>query len=283
MALTIDEKLPADLPNVSTQDIQQWIATCAGAVSNYYGRFPVKYLSLVVIGSNRGRVFGGTEFSGERIRIHLGRDVRPSDLAKDWELTHEMFHLGFPEVDEDYHYMEEGLSDYLEPLAQARVGNLSESKVWFGFVDGMPAGQPQAGDQGLDHTHTWGRVYWGGAIFWMVADLRIREQTKNKKSLDDAIRTILNAGGDGAHHWPLERVIQTADRATGTNVLRDLHAELGEKPTRVDLDEIWRRLGITLRGNTVIFNDRAALAAIRRSMTAISSAPPSRPTGSARP
>ena len=80
---------------------------------------PVKHLRLEVIGMPRGRVFGGTAYGGELIRIHLGREIRPTDFKRDWELTHEMFRLGFPEVDEDYHYMEEGLSDYLKPLARA--------------------------------------------------------------------------------------------------------------------------------------------------------------------
>jgi L-lactate permease len=37
----------------------------------------------------------------------------------------------------------------------------------------MPAKSDRAptagGDQGLDHTPTWARTYWGGALFWMMA------------------------------------------------------------------------------------------------------------------
>ena len=42
----------------------------------------------------------------------------------------------------------------------------------------MPKGLPQAGDQGLDNTATWGRKYWGGAMFCLLADIEIRKATE---------------------------------------------------------------------------------------------------------
>ena len=248
--------------------MRAWIYKAANAVTHYYGRFPVKTVRLTVEADEGGRVHNGQEFNGTAIHIALGRDTRVADLDDDWSLTHEMFHLGFPSVDEEYHYMEEGLSDYLEPLARARLGYISPEKVWGDFVEGMPQGQPEAGDQGLDRTHTWGRTYWGGAIFWLLADVRIRQQTNNQKSLDDAIRAMLAAGGDGAHHWPLERVLDTADKATGTHVLHEVHAELGLHPARADLEGLWQKLGIVRRRRSIEFDDTAPLASIRKSMTA---------------
>jgi hypothetical protein len=43
---------------------------------------------------------------------------------------------------------------------------------------------------------------------------------------------------------------------------------MGEAPMRVDLDGWWRRLGVVVEGRDVRFDDRAPLAALRRSMTA---------------
>ena len=50
-------------------------------------------------------------------------------------------------------------------------------------------------DRGLDRTRTWGRTYWGGALFCLMADVEIRKQTGNRVGLQDALRTILSAGG----------------------------------------------------------------------------------------
>src|ERR1700683_5400195 len=43
-------------------------------------------------------------------------------------------------------------------------GNVTVAEVWGDMVRYMPQGLPAAGDEGLDHTFTWGRTYWGGAL-----------------------------------------------------------------------------------------------------------------------
>ena len=58
----------------------------------------------------------------------------------------------------------------------------------------MPKGLPAAGDRGLDYTPTWGRTYWGGALFCLLADIDIRKRTSNRFGLQDALRAIVAAG-----------------------------------------------------------------------------------------
>jgi len=253
--------------SVPEADLHRWIGTAAHAISAFYGRYPVRHVTIEVIPTRNGKVHGGVTYDGRLIRIHLGRDTRPADLDDDWMITHEMYHLAYPDLDDSYSWMEEGMADYLEPLARARIGTLTPEQVWSGYVEGMPQGQPQAGDQGLDRTHTWGRTYWGGAIFWLLADVRVREQTGNRHTIDDVFHAVLDAGGDGSVHWSLDKVIEVGDRATGTEVLKKLHEEMGEKPQVVDLDALWARLGVVHKGEHTTFDDAAPLAAIRRSMT----------------
>ena len=116
--------------------------------------------------------------------------------------------------------------------------------MWRDLVRDMPQGEPEPGDEGLDHTHSWGRTYWGGAMFCLVADVRIREQAHNRKGLQDALRGIVDAGGRIDEDWPIERAFTAGDRATGTTVLMDLYREMRDKPASVDLDALWRKLGI---------------------------------------
>jgi predicted metalloprotease with PDZ domain len=116
--------------------------------------------------------------------------------------------------------------------------------MWKDVVRDMPQGEPEAGDRGLDRTHTWGRTYWGGAMFCLLADVRIREQTQNRKGIQDALRGILNAGGVITQDWEIERALAVGDKATGTTVLTDLYHEMSDKPAPVDLDALWKKLGI---------------------------------------
>ena len=130
----------------------------------------------------------------------------------------------------------------------------------------MPRGLPQAGDAGLDHTHTWGRTYWGGAMFCLLADVDIRERTHLRFGLQDALRAVVRASGGLTADWPIERVLRTGDAAVGTSSLEDLYARLKESPVAPDLKELWARLGVTQDGATVRLSDEAPLAAVRHAI-----------------
>ena len=134
-------------------------------------------------------------------------------------------------------------------------------------MSGLPNGLPRAGDRGLDRTPTWGRTYWGGALFYFLADLEIRKRTSNKLGLEHALGGILAAGGNNARRWSLEDAFAAGDRATGVPVLRELHAAMGTSPHPVELDALWRQLGIVSERGAVRFDDSAPLAAIRRAIT----------------
>jgi len=71
----------------------------------------------------------------------------------------------FQLLDNTHRWLGEGLATYIEPLGRIRTGSLTPERVWRDLVLGLPQGEPQPGDQGLDVTHTWGRTYWGGRFF----------------------------------------------------------------------------------------------------------------------
>ena len=247
--------------------VMDWVHLAAEAVIGYYGQFPVPNVQIFVAPRHGQSVNSGSEHEGRRIVIKLDPGATPEDLRRDWMLTHEMFHLGFPSLNRAYHYMEEGLSDYLEPLARARKGQITAQRAWKDFVEGMPRGLPKSGDAGLDGTHEWGKTYWGGCLFWLLVDLDIREKSGNARSLDDAIRAIVAAGGTGDVDWPLDQMIAVGDRADGTASIERIHQLLGAKFSDPHLDQLWLKLGIREDGGQILFDDTAPLAKIRRSMT----------------
>src|SRR3954471_3166440 len=252
--------------------ILQWVAASAKAVSIYYGRFPVNSLRLLFVPVEGSRVRGGTTwgYRGAAIRIPLGRDVGPDDLKLDWVLVHEMVHLALPDMEDRYAWLSEGLAVYVEPVARVQAGDLSAKEIWTAMMRDMAKGLPQAGDRGLDNTDTWGRKYWGGAMFCLIADIEIRKATNNRLGLQDAMRGVLAAAGNHEVDWTIERILATADKAVGVDVLTKLHDAWGAKPVAPDLDALWRDLGLRLREGGIEFDETAPLAAIR---TAITKAP----------
>jgi hypothetical protein len=266
----IDVTLEAGDLSVSHDDVIEWVRNAAESVAAYYQRYPMPHVVLHIIPADGRGVFGGRTFGDENggsIRIHLGKQTIAAGLRADWMLTHEMVHLTFPSVPDKNHWIEEGIATYVEPIARVRAKKFDANQMWYEVVRDMHQGLPQSGDQGLDHTHTWGRTYWGGAMFCLLADVEIRKQTNNQKGLDDALRGILFAGGDMRQDWPLEAALDAGDRATGTKVLTTLYGKMKKDPYPVDLPALWQQLGIAQDGDTVRFNDTAPLAAIREGIT----------------
>jgi hypothetical protein len=266
-----DSHLDVYISSASTIDramVLGWINKAATALSNYYGHFPVPRVDIVLIPNGRRGIHYGQTLGGRIIRVEYGQQTTQRSFDNDWILTHEMFHTAFPDIDPQHLWMVEGQAVYLEPLARARVGNLTPEQVWRGVVREMPNGLPEAGDAGLDSSSSWGATYWGGTLFWLEADIQIRQQTNNKKSVDDAMRAILAAGGTGSVTWPVERVIRVADKATGTHVVRDLYDQMALHRADTDLNALWKSLGISADRWQTTFDDTAPLAGIREAMTA---------------
>jgi hypothetical protein len=260
---------------VSKEELLKWVQWAAESVSAYYGRFPLPHLFLRIIPTGGKGVRGGRTFGekGGFISIHVGSETTFEGLATDWMLTHEMVHLAFPSVADNHHWIEEGIATYVEPIARVRAKHLDATQMWFEVVRDLPQGLPAAGDKGLDNTHTWGRTYWGGALFCFLADVEIHQKTANRKGLEDALRGILAAGGDIRLDWPLEKALDTGDQATGVSVLRPLYEKMKDQPYDVDLPALWKQLGIERDGGTVRFLDDAPLSRTRLAITYGSAAP----------
>ena len=261
---------PLDLPVATVLD---HIHAAASAIVAYYGRFPVARARMLVVPvAGESGIFHGTTWPSRGgfdafTRIHIGQHTTAADLADDWMATHELDHMAFPSLPDENHWMEEGLATYVEPIARVATGELEARVVWRDMVRGMPKGEPAEGDQGVDHTHTWGRTYWGGALFCLVADVQIRRESQNRKSLQDALRAIVDQGGTINHDWPLSQALAIGDRATGTHVLTRMYAEWKDKPVPVDLPKLWEELGIRWTpGGPIEFVSSAPLARIRESI-----------------
>jgi len=248
--------------------IVDWVRRSGQIVAAYYGHFPVPRLTLRLSLRGGDGVHGGTTYARPEayIRVGVGREVTPAQLSADWVLVHEMTHLALPDTGESHAWLSEGLATYVEGVARVQAGNRSEADMWAEELHAMPRGLPEDGDRGLDHTHSWGRTYWGGAMFCLLADVQIRQRTHNRLGLQDALRAILTASGGLATDWPIARVLHTGDAAVGVPVLEELYARYADAPATPDLAGLWRDLGVEPDGNSVRFNEAAPLAPIRRAI-----------------
>ncbi len=254
----------------SQKEFLAWAVRSAQVVGSYFAQFPVPRLALFVLPTRGSRIGLGTAMGhgGAAIVVFVGREISLADLMDDWVLPHEMIHLGMSPLSRRHRWLKEGIATYVGPVVCARAGEETPAQVWRGFFESMKEGLPGWRDKGLDNTPTWGRVYWGGALFCLLADVEIRERTQNRKSLADAFRAIVKAGGNISVEWDILRLLAEGDRGTGVPVLTELYEKMANQPVPVDLPGLWRRLGIAEQGDSVRFDDHAPLAAIRLAITA---------------
>ncbi len=252
-----------------TQLLHAWVRRSADIVTRYYGHFPAPLVFLDLGIMDGAGIGGGHTINEDGLRIHVsvGRDATPEGMTNDWVLVHEMVHLALPEIGRRHDWLAEGLAVYVEGIARAQAGNRTIPDVWAEDRRSMPLGLPRAGEGGMDQTATWGRKYWGGALFCLEADVQIRQRTGNRQGLQAALRAILDATGGYAAEKDLADVLRIGDAATGTRVLEDLYERERTTPVSSDLDALWRSLGVPEDPLTEPFDDHAPLAAIRIAIT----------------
>ena len=265
LEVELDGRPPAGGP----AELLAWVERSARAVADYYGTFPVARAHLRLGLRLGGGVGHGTARGGSvpRVDVQVGVDSSRAELDADWVLVHELVHLGFPSVERRHHWMEEGLATYVEPLARARAGLISREAAWVDLVDGLPKGLPGPGDEGLDATPTWGRTYWGGALFWFVADVELRRRSSGRVGLEDALRGIVGRGGTIGHLWSIGELLDAGDAATGRTVLRELYERMALAPRAPDLSSTWRHLGIARTRSGIAFEEGAPWSGIRDALT----------------
>lgn len=241
-----------------------WLRTEVSAITSYFAHAPdghaMLFLAPNTSADTSGKTLGG---GGASLFVRLGTKVTTANLRDDWVVAHELVHVAFPDLDRRQTWFSEGLATYVEPIARARAGLIAPEKVWVEMIEGLPQGLAAARDGGLDGAREWGRVYWGGALYFLLADVRIRERTRGAHGLEDALRAIVAKDGNVEGMWPLARILEVGDGATGTTVLHELYDELGRVHGAVDLDALFRLLGVRADHGVATFDDRAPLAAVR--------------------
>ncbi len=251
---------------VTPAQVAGWVRDTGLAIAEFWHGFPVEAALVIVLPVRRaaavpyGRVLSE---GGVTVLVLVGEQAKARVLYDEWVLVHEFVHLGSPYIRDTGAWLNEGFATYLEPIIRARAGWRTVESVWREWLLDMPRGFNAIGRDGLRRA-SGGGVYWGGAIFMLLADIEMRRQSGGAVGLEDCLRAVLREGGDVRASWTTEAMLARCDTAVGGTVMQDLAARHLRPGSPVDLDSVWRELGVTLRNDQSIgFDDTAPLAAIR--------------------
>lgn len=245
-----------------------WVADSARIHAEYWGGFPLREAAAFLL-PTPGRddlVFGRQMGIGGGSLITLvGSRADRDRLYGGWHLIHELNHLGHPMIAGRHGWLMEGIATYTEPVLRARAGWNTREQLWDEFVRAMPRGVYGLAGVGLARAGS-RYAYWGGALFMLLADIDLRRRSGGRLGLEDCLQGVVAAGGASTSYWSLDRYVAACDAATGIDTFARLRALYVDGTDDVDLEAIWRDLGVRRDDGRIRFDDAAPLAAIRRAI-----------------
>lgn len=231
------------------QEWLDWIKLTAEAIEAVYGHFPQNHANILIvpIGKQSGPIPWGEVQRGGYPSVHLFIDeTRPiQEFIDDWTGSHELSHLFLPKLIPGARWMSEGVASYYQNVARARTGLISNETAWRKMKAGFQRGRRDFNGKALTKANKTMHVYWGGAAYFFLADIRLR---KTGQSLDSVLKKLSLCCLPSFERWSPKNVAQKLDALSNTNVFTDLLNNEGAKkqfPISKELES-----SITLQENT---------------------------------
>ena len=244
-------------PTADVEQMQAWIQDSAQMVAALYGRFPQSQAQILIAPGARGNeptpwayvVRGGSPAA--HFFINQRRPIR--EFFADWTAVHELSHLLLPYVNADDIWLSEGVATYYQNVLRARGGRMTAAEAWqrlhAGFVRGMESAQGLTLAQATESMYrdgTYMRVYWEGAAMLLIADVRLRQMTAGKQSLDTALAALNDCCAATDRAWSARELFDKLDEVTGTGVFSEIYDQHVASRNFPDLAQTYRALGVTI-------------------------------------
>jgi len=260
-------------PDAARADrLQAWLAECARAQLSAFGRFPLREATVRVrLVPRRGRdpspvPWGQTvREDGVSVLLFVRDDAGEEELRADWTAVHELSHLFHPYLGDSGRWLAEGLASYYQNVLRARAGLLDGEEAWRrldgGFRRGREVGAgPRMDAIGWQRGSTM-RIYWGGAAFWLDADLALRRE--HGRSLDQVLAAYSRCCLREDSRSAPDAFIAALDRAGGGGTIARTYARHAAMTGFAPLDRDYAALGIETDGAQLRFSPDPAKARLR--------------------
>lgn len=256
-----------------------WLSNTLLAASTVTGTFPRDEIRIKLRATSRASspiVFGQIRRSRPpQIRFYVAPDASLADLNADWRGYHEFAHLLIPFPGNDDIWFTEGFASYYQYLLQSRAGVISRRQAWRELVDGFRRGETDRSGRGRTlrslSPDMWAeraqkRVYWTGAAFFLRVDIRLRTESAGRHSLDSALAAFHDCCMARARRWNARELVEALGRVSIAGIWRQEYLETINARAEPRYDDALQLLGIFRHGNSLRFDDRPSMTALRDSI-----------------
>ncbi len=254
--------------------LTRWIEKAAATVSQLNGAFPREEARVVI---NRARSRGGREPGavpwGQTIRSGMQGvlfTVNPNraldEFIGDWTAAHEFSHLFIPYPTRRDIWLSEGFASYYQNILMAREGIYSEQRAWQKLYEGFRRAERDTRYDNLDlsdlsagirENRSYMRIYWSGALFFLEADIRLRQASNNQKSLDWVLTEYVKCCRDNRNRWNGRQLMASFDEIVGNNLFSDLYQQYCDSSAIPDYVPLLGEIGIEIRrGEVQLMDDK---------------------------
>ena len=183
-----------------------------------------------------------------------------------------MSHLFLPYVVSRDAWLYEGVPTYLQNTLMARGGAISADEAWERMHAGFLRGALTAPHLSLARANErvgfgpYLRVYWGGAALMLEADLRLRNESGGKQSLDTALAQLARCCAGEQRRWSADEIIARIDALTGSTVLSEIVRRQFGAEGFPDYDALFARAGVGTTPTGMNYDAAAPWAAEREAV-----------------
>ena len=165
-------------------------------------------------------------------------------------------------------WLPEGIASYFKNVLRARSGLIEQPVGWQKLDAGFKRGRAQfERDQTLAREMMgqgqYMRVYWSGAAITLISDVELRRRSGGATSLDTVFEELSRCCLPSERRWTASELMTKMDRIAGYDVFMPFYRRYVMEPMFPDLEETYRRLGLSNTLEGLELSDEINAASLR--------------------
>jgi hypothetical protein len=220
--------------------LKSWLVSATNTVTLLHGQLPRKQIRIALLPYPAKSAVPFARVlrqAPEGVLFYINPDRSTDEYINDWTAYHEFSHLFIPYPGKADIWFSEGLASYYQNVLQARAGLLTKDqareKLRAGFERGKKDSkyaQLTLGELSpvMRDKHAFMRVYWSGALYFLHADLLLRNLPNDNNrnlTLDDVLRQFGLCCLDSSKQWSGLDIAAEFDRISATDIFTTLYTE----------------------------------------------------------
>lgn len=277
---TLDVQISTQYDPDMQQSLHQWIEFISDTLLQVYGYWPRQSWQITVApvsGASNDPIPWAQVHRNEinTVEFFTTTQATTDELKRAWTGYHELAHLLIPYRGWGDAWFSEGLASYYQNILQARAGILTEQEMWQKLYEGYQRGladkefgglELRAVSDNLRQDGGFMRVYWSGAWYFMVADARLRQQSRGRHNLDEALKKLNQCCADRAMSVP--DMVSKLDQLNRVLLFQPLYDQITVATEVPPFEPIFASMGITIINGKVQLQSEGPGAQLRQQIVA---------------